>query len=75
MPINIPETNPIQQGLMAELQKATDKASQGIRDPEGRRQACDEMDRIREGIRAQYGVLDIGVPAIREVRDSFVPCP
>jgi hypothetical protein len=28
------------------------------------------MDRIREEIRRKHGTLDIGVPAIRELRDS-----
>jgi hypothetical protein len=28
------------------------------------------MDRIREEIRRQHGVLDIGVPAIRALRDG-----
>jgi hypothetical protein len=68
--MNTPEINLIPRDLMAELQQAAESASRGIRDPEGRKEACDEMDRIREEIRAQHGVLDIGVPAIRELRDA-----
>ncbi|MBI3824035.1 MAG: hypothetical protein HY289_15310 [Planctomycetes bacterium] len=56
--------------LMAELQKAAEDAAKGVRDPEERKKARAEMDRIREGIRARHGILDIGVPAIRELRDS-----
>jgi hypothetical protein len=54
--------------LMAELQAAADKAAKGIRDPEDMRKAREEMDRLRETIRQREGILDIGVPAIRELR-------
>jgi hypothetical protein len=56
--------------VMAELQAAAERAARGLRDPEEVRQACEEMDRIREEIRRQHGVLDIGVPAIRELREA-----
>lgn len=56
--------------LMAELQEAADRAAKGIRDPEVMRKAGEEMDRIREEIRREHGLLDIGVPAIRELRDG-----
>jgi hypothetical protein len=56
--------------LMADLQDAADKAAKGTRDPEEAKKACEEMDRIREEIRAKHGVLDIGVSAIRELRDT-----
>ena len=55
---------------MDELQKAAEQAAQGIRDPDAMRQACENMDRIREEIFGRHGVLDIGLPAIRELRDS-----
>jgi hypothetical protein len=55
---------------MAELQEAADRAAKGIRDPEAMRKACEEMDRIREEIRREHGVLDIGVPSIRALRDG-----
>jgi hypothetical protein len=57
-------------GLMAELQAAADRAATGARDPEAMRKASEEMDRIREEIRRQHGILDIGGPAIRELRDA-----
>jgi hypothetical protein len=55
---------------MAELQQAAENAAKGISDPEEAKKACEEMDQIREQIRARHGILDIGVPAIRELRDS-----
>jgi hypothetical protein len=56
--------------LMARMQDAAEKAAQGIRDPEEMRKACERMDRIREQIRQRHGLLDIGVPAIRDLRDG-----
>ncbi len=56
--------------IMAELQAAADRAAKGIRDPEIMAKACERMDQLREEIRRKHGILDIGVPAIRELRDS-----
>ena len=56
--------------LLAEMQAAAERAAKGIRDPERMRQSCERMDRIREDIRRQHGVLNIGVPALRELRDA-----
>jgi hypothetical protein len=56
--------------VMAELQAAADRGAKGIRDPEIMLKACERMDRLREEIRRRYGILDIGVPAIRELRDG-----
>jgi hypothetical protein len=56
--------------VMADLQAAADRAAEGIRDPEIMRKAAESMDRIRAEIAKRHGVLDIGVPAIRELRDS-----
>jgi hypothetical protein len=55
----------------AELQDAIRGAMSGIRDPEDMRKACKRMDRIREEIRKREGVLDIAVPAIRELRGEL----
>lgn len=63
-------TDTIPAEIMADLQRAADMAAKGIRDPEAMRQACANMDRIREEIFAKHGILDIGLPAIRELRDS-----
>ena len=64
------ETSGIPPELLAELQEAADRAARGVRDPEVMRRACERMDRMREEIRQKHGVLDIGVPAIRELRDG-----
>ena len=56
--------------LMAELEEAICHAASGVRDPEVMRKAAESMDRLREDIRRKHGVLDIGVPAIRDLRDS-----
>ncbi|HTU91179.1 MAG TPA: hypothetical protein VMF69_13960 [Gemmataceae bacterium] len=56
--------------IMAELQAAADRAAKGIRDPEIMAKACERMDQLREEIRRQHGILDIGVPANRELRDG-----
>ena len=56
--------------IMAEFQKAADDAARRIRDPETARKACEEMDRISEEIRQKHGILDIGGPAIRALRDD-----
>ncbi|MCC7423764.1 MAG: hypothetical protein IT428_26160 [Planctomycetaceae bacterium] len=39
-------------------------------DREEMRKAAESMDRIREDIRKKHGTLDIGVPAIRDLRDA-----
>ena len=56
--------------LMAELQQAANNLANGVRDPDEARKACERMDRLGEEIRRRHGVLDIGVPAIRELRDE-----
>jgi hypothetical protein len=56
--------------VMAALQAVADQAAKGIRDLEAMRQAAERMDRVREEIAKKHGILDIGVPAIRELRDS-----
>ncbi|HYV37651.1 MAG TPA: hypothetical protein VE988_18325 [Gemmataceae bacterium] len=56
--------------VMAALRKAAEKASKGIRDPEEMRLACERMDRRREENARIFGVQDIGVEIIREMRDS-----
>jgi len=56
--------------MMARLVEAADKASRGVRDLDAMREACERMDRLRERIRQKHGLLDVAVPAIRELRDS-----
>ena len=57
--------------LDAELQEAIRWAMSGVRDPEEMRRACERMDRMREEVRRREGVLDIAVPAIRELRGEL----
>ena len=56
--------------VMAELQEAADRAAAGIRDPEAAERSRKRMDKMREEIRRKHGILDIGVSAIRELRDE-----
>ncbi len=55
----------------ADLQEAIRRAMSGVRDPEEMRKACERMDRMREEVRRREGVLDIAVPAIRELRGEL----
>ena len=65
------ETNSIIDAeTMAELEEAACKAAAGVRDPEEMRKACEHMDQLREEIYRKHGLLNIGVPAIRELRDG-----
>ena len=57
--------------VQAEIEEAVRRVMSGVRDPEAMRRACERMDRIREEIRQKHGVLDIGVPAIRELRGEL----
>jgi hypothetical protein len=65
-----PKTTGIPAALLAEMKEAARVVMTKVRDPEAMRRACEEMDRISEEIRRKHGVLDIGVPAIRELRDA-----
>jgi hypothetical protein len=65
-----PEPSAIPPEVMAEMEEAARRAMSGVRDPEVMRRACERMDRISEEIRRKHGVLDIGVAAIRELRDE-----
>lgn len=66
----IERNSPIPPQVMAELQAAAERAAKGLRDPEIMAKACERMDQLREEIRREHGILDIGVPAIRELRDG-----
>ena len=56
--------------LMAELQEAADKLARGERDLEAAKKAAQRMDRMREENRRLFGVQNIGVDIIRQMRDS-----
>ena len=66
----IPCADTIPAELMAELQEAVNRAATGIRNRADELRARESMDRIREEIYREHGLLDIGVPAIRELRDE-----
>jgi hypothetical protein len=65
------ETKPgIPVELLAAMEEVARAAMSPVRDRAIMRQACVEMDRMRQEILQKHGVLDVGVPAIRELRDS-----
>jgi hypothetical protein len=64
------ETNLIPAEITNEMNQAANNAAKGIRDPERIKRARKNMDTIREQIRKQHGILDIGVPSLRELRDQ-----
>ena len=57
--------------LEAEFQAAVRQAMSFSRDPDAMRRAAERMDRMREETYRQHGLLDIGVPAIRELRGDL----
>ena len=57
--------------LEAEFLAAVQQAMSSKRDPEAMRRAAERMDRMREETYRQHGLLDIGVPAIRELRGDL----
>jgi hypothetical protein len=56
--------------VMAKLQAAADRLARGERDPEEAKQSALRMDRMREENRRRFGVQNIGVDIIRQMRDS-----
>jgi hypothetical protein len=57
--------------IMAELQEAARRAAAGVRDPQEMLEAAERMDQMREEIRQREGLLDIAVPAVRELRGDL----
>jgi hypothetical protein len=56
--------------VMAELEYAAQLAASGRKDPAFAGRIAEEAARIRAEVKRKYGLLDIGVPAIRELRDE-----
>jgi hypothetical protein len=56
--------------VMADLERAAHLVASGQRDPEFERRIHEQAAAIRQEILRTHGVLDIGVPAIRELRDA-----
>jgi hypothetical protein len=57
--------------LIAEFESAVANVMADKRDPEAMRRAAERMDRIREETFRKHGLLDVGVPAIRELRGEL----
>jgi len=53
-----------------ELQEAIEKARSGQRDADAMRKASERLDQTREAMQRKVGIVDIAVPAIRELRDE-----
>jgi hypothetical protein len=56
--------------ILSQMEQAAQSAMSPHRDRAAMKQACEEMERISEEIRKQHGILDLGVQAIRELRDE-----
>jgi hypothetical protein len=54
--------------VLADMQRAIELAMAGKRDPEFERRVQSEGKRIRDEVFRKHGLLDIAVPAIRELR-------
>jgi hypothetical protein len=65
-----PANTEIPPELLAEMEEAARLALSNVRDPERMRQACERMDRMREENRKRFGVQEIAVDLIREIRDE-----
>jgi hypothetical protein len=56
--------------VMAELENAAQLAASGGKDPALARSVAEEARCIRAEVRRKHGLLDIGVPAVRGLRDE-----
>ena len=63
-------TSTIPSDVLADMERATELAISGKKDPEFERRVQAEAKKIREEILKKHGLLDIGVPAIRQLRDD-----
>ncbi|MGP0062453.1 MAG: hypothetical protein ACLQGP_02465 [Isosphaeraceae bacterium] len=57
-------------GALADLQHAIELLMTGQRDPEFERRIHAEAEEITQRVLEKHGVLDIGVPSIRALRDG-----
>lgn len=57
--------------LVRELEQALERASTGSRDVVEMRHAREEMNRLREELRREIGVVDVAVDLIRDARNSW----
>lgn len=56
--------------VLADLERAVEIVMTGRRDPEFEERIHAESERISQEVLKKHGVLDIGVPAIRALRDG-----
>ncbi len=62
--------NTIPPDVLADMKRATELALSGKKDPGFEKRVQEEAKKIREDIFRKHGFLDIGVPAIRELRND-----
>ena len=65
-----PKDTGIAADIMAELKYAAELAATGQKDAAFAKRIAEEAARIRDSVKRKHGLLDIGVPAIRELRDE-----
>lgn len=68
--MNTNQTNLYSPEVRAMLEEAIHHALTGKGDPEVLKKIHEEAEKIRAEIYQKHGTLDIGVPAIRELRDG-----
>lgn len=70
--MNTTEHSTIPPEVMADAQAVIDQLMSGKPlDPETYRRIRERAERITEEIRQKHGIVDIGVPAIRELRGEL----
>lgn len=71
-PMNTSDANGIPPDVMADMQAVAEAVASGKPlDPEIARRVRERGARITEEIRNKYGLLDVAVPAIRELRGEL----
>ncbi|MFO0966482.1 MAG: hypothetical protein U0793_12975 [Gemmataceae bacterium] len=65
------ETSALPPDVKAAMEEAIRHAMTGKGDPQVLQHIRDEAERIRKEVYAKHGTLDIGVPAIRELRNGL----
>ncbi len=60
----------IDTSIIAELNDVVERLRRGVRDRDAMRLACEEMDREREFLRQNVGLLNVAVDLVHETRDE-----
>jgi hypothetical protein len=70
--MNSTETKPTSSSpdLFTKMDEAARIAMSNVRDPDVMRQACKQMDHLREENRKSFGIQNIAVELVREIRDQ-----